>query len=145
MELFKKIYWIMLVLGLTVGTVVTGSILVYRQINYSGSVKFVGINAFHDIDMMEPVSEIPLGDVHPGMTYNQTIYLTNNGTVPLTLSSFTEAWNPSEAETYILFTWDGTDVILPPDTLIPVQMSIELLPTTPAIDFSFTLTIQGIS
>ena len=60
-----------------------------------------------------PLTSISWGSLTPGTSTTQTVYIKNNGTVPLTLSMTTSNWTPTEANGPITITWDRAGTVLP--------------------------------
>ena len=110
-----------------------------------GIVKTVGVGAFRDINCTSRVTEINWGLVEPGYHVNATIYLRNEGNVPITLSLETENWSPSNASNYITLSWDYAGPTVDPGAVMKVNLTLAVSSDVTGItNFTFDIVITGI-
>lgn len=104
-----------------------------------------GINAYWDQEGTNKTSVINWGVLDPSSKKSLTIYLRNEGNVPLTLSMSNAGWNPSTASTYLSLDWsyvNGQKVN--PGEYIAVTVTLTVSADIAGItDFSFNTVIAG--
>ena len=76
-----------------------------------GTFKAIGIGVYWDNNLTNRVTEINWGLLEPGDRKSFTIYISNEGPAPLTLSMSTSNWNPSSAANYLTLTWSNSGQI----------------------------------
>ena len=91
------------------------------------------------------VNNIDWGTLFVGSTVSQQVTITNNGTVPLTLSMTVDTWNPIQASSYITISWDQTGVTLQPGDSVTATFTITIAANvTGFTTFSNIIHITGI-
>jgi hypothetical protein len=135
-----------MVLALAVmGTVVAalGALVATRTFTNTGSIIAVGVGVYSDSSCTTALSTIDWGTLNPGASTTRTAYIRNEGTVPLTLSMATSAWNPTSASTYITLTWNVSST-LPAGSVFQAVLTLSVSSSiTGVTSFSFTITITG--
>jgi hypothetical protein len=123
---------------------VAGLLIAYNTINTTGSVKGVGVGVYWDADCTNSVDSIDWGFLEPGDTDDVTIYIKNEGNIPVVLSMTTENWVPASASDYITLTWNLEGDVLPSDSVaqavLTLSVSSEISEVT---SFSFDIVITG--
>jgi hypothetical protein len=80
----------------------------------------------------------------PGSTATATIYLKNEGNVPVTLSISAGNWNPASASSYFTLTWNRAGYVLAVGTSVPAVLSLAVSSSISGITtFSFDITITA--
>jgi len=141
---------ILVVIAIVVTAIATHAamMLTYSEtrITAQGTIKTVGVEAYWDAGCTEEVTEIDWGTLEPGSQTDTTFYVNNQGNMPVTLSLDTEAWSPSEAQTYMSLDWDYDGSPVNPDTAIPVRMTLTVsadITGITAFSFQLVITAQG--
>lgn len=135
------------VVALAVGAVVLTSGLLFgsRTINNMGNVNAVGVGVYWEATCVNTVTAIDWGYVEPGSTQTVTVYIKNEGNIPMTLNMTVGDWSPSAAATYLTLTWnrEGSQV-----SAQSVQEAVLTLSISEGItdisSFSFDITITGV-
>ena len=115
-----------------------------QTINNQGNVNTIGVGVYSEASCVNEVSTIDWGYMEPGSTKNVTVYVRNEGTIPMTLSMTVDNWDPAGASTYIVLSWtrEGSQVnaqsVLQADLTLSVSSSISDISS-----FSFDITITG--
>lgn len=115
-----------------------------KTINNAGNVNAIGVGVYSEATCINEVSTINWGFVEPGSTKNVTVYVRNEGTIPMTLSMTIDNWNPAEASAYIGLSWnrEGSQInaqsVLQADLTLSVSSSISDITS-----FGFDITITG--
>lgn len=104
----------------------------------SATIKAIGVAFYWNPAATEQVTNITWGLVNPGASYSMLTYCENiknsNATMKLTVN----AWNPTNADTYVSAGWNYTGAIIHPGAIIPILFELQLFPNATAItSFSF--------
>ena len=130
------------VMGLMVSAL--GALVAIRTVSNSGSVTAVGVGLYSDIGCTTALSAISWGTLNPGNVKTYTIYVRNEGTVPVTLSMTTGGWNPTSASSYITLTWNQEKYVLPATQVVQAVLTLTVSSSVSGVtSFSFDITITG--
>jgi len=97
--------------GIISGFIIVNVRSIYQTsstISSVGTFKAIGVGVYWDNSLTNRVTEINWGLLEPGDKKSFTIYISNEGNAPLTLSMSTSNWNPSSAVNYLTLTWSNT-------------------------------------
>lgn len=96
------------VVAMAIGAVVIGSGILFgsRTIINQGNVNAVGVGVYSEASCTNEISSINWGYLEPGSTKNFTIYIRNEGNIPITLNLTTDKWTPVSTSTYISLRWN---------------------------------------
>jgi hypothetical protein len=72
----------------------------------SGKIVAIGLQVFEDAALTHLATDVDWGELAAGNTAAVTLWVKNNGTVPIILSLSAEDWTPLIAQQYITFTWN---------------------------------------
>ena len=115
-----------------------------KTIPNNGHVKAVGVGVYWENSCINDVDSIGWGYLDPGTSHDVTVYVRNEGTVPMTLSMSVNNWNPSSASTYITVSWNREGQSLDPDDVLTATITLSVSQaTTDLSSFSFDITIVG--
>jgi len=133
------------VIGLLVGSALTFAVMQWAwRISSHANLKVVGIGVYKDSSLTIPVTQIDWGILEPGDSKNYTVYIKNESNVPITLSMWTEDWNPLNAANFINLSWDYTGNQIPVDRFIEATFTLNVDSALTGINsFSFTIVIVG--
>lgn len=121
-----------------------GALVSTRTISNTGSIVAVGIGVYSDSGCTTVLTSISWGALSPGGTATHTIYLKNNGTVPVTLTMATGSWNPTLASSYITLAWDKQNTVLAAGSSVPAVLTLTVSSgITGVTNFSFDVNITG--
>jgi hypothetical protein len=121
-----------------------GALVSTRTISNTGSIMAVGIGVYSDSGCTTVLTSISWGALSPGATTTHTIYLKNNGTIPVTLTMATGNWNPASASGYITLAWDRQNTVLPAGSTVQAVLTLNVLSSISGItNFGFDITITG--
>lgn len=140
-----RIVMLAAVFGLFVGSLSTFAVMQWtRRIPASATLKLIGVGIYKDVNFTVPVTEIDWGIVEPGEEKKFSAYIKNESNVPLTLTMWTEDWDPANVSSFISLTWDYNGSEISVDNSIPVTFVLNVDAATSGIDaFSFTIVIVG--
>ena len=114
------------------------------NVTNTGYVKAIGVQVYFDEACTNEVNSIDWGYLSPGQTSTKTVYVRNNGTVPMILSHIVQNWNPADAKNYITFSWDGENKVVNASEVVAVNLSLSIAENITGIEsFSFELVIIG--
>ena len=144
---------VLTIIVITIGALVTVGLLnvaatgdLFGSISLSnvGTVKAIGVRVYWDSSCGDPVGSIDWGLVEPGTTRNATVYIRNEGSVPVTLSLAIDNWSPSNAPDYMSLAWDYGDQVISVDALVQVTLGLSVSAAIEGITtFSFDIVIIG--
>jgi len=105
--------------------------------------KMVGVEVYWDSDLTQPVAEIQWGKLEPNENKTVRIYVKSIANVPSTLNMTTENWQPPETSTYITLSWNYNGIILNPNDVLPIDLTLMVSPEITGIaTFSFDIIIS---
>jgi hypothetical protein len=82
--------------------------------------------------------------LNPGDIATYTIYVSNNGTVPVTLTMTTGSWNPPAASGNFTVTWNQQDTILAASSHTQAVLTLNVSSSAIGIaSVTFDITITG--
>ena len=134
-----------IVAGLLAGSIGTYAALQWTaRIRTTAQLKLLGVGVYKDVSFTMPVTEIDWGMVEPGENKTYSAYIKNESNVPITLTMYTENWNPAEAASSITLTWDCEGNRIDIDASIGATFTLMVGPSTSGFtSFSFTAVIVG--
>lgn len=100
--------------------------LLSTTIGSGGTVKILGVGVYWDETSNNPVSFIDWGIIDPGSQQNVTVYVRNEGNVPMSVSLGTDNWDPADASSHITLSWDYSGQILEPDEITKVTLTLSI-------------------
>jgi len=144
---------VLTIIVITIGALVTVGLLnvaatgdLFGSISLSnlGTVKAIGVRVYWDSSCSDPVGSIDWGLVEPGTTKNVTVYIRNEGSVPVTLSLAIDNWSPSNAPDYMSLAWDYEGQVINLNAVVQVTLSLSVSEAIEGItSFSFDIVIIG--
>lgn len=111
LKLVLAIIAVIFLSGIISGFIIVNVRSIYQTsstISSVGTFKAIGVGVYWDNSLTNRVTEINWGLLEPGDKKSFTIYISNEGNAPLTLSMSTSNWNPSSAVNYLTLTWSNT-------------------------------------
>jgi len=134
-----------LVSGLAVGTLGTYAALQWTaRITTTAQLKLLGVGVYKDVAFTVPVTEIDWGILEPGENKTFSAYIVNESNVPITVTMYTENWNPAEAANSITLTWDCEGSSIDVDASSAFTFTLTVGESTSGFtSFSFTAVIVG--
>lgn len=123
---------------------VVSSVVTNKKVGNTGSVKAVGVGVYWNSNGTNPVTSFNWGMVDPDSTKTITCYIKNEGNSVLTLSMSTSNWNPSNAPTYMAFSWNLAGQTLNAGQTKQAIFTLQIFANVTGItNFSFDVTIVG--
>ena len=136
-----------LVIAVTVfilGALAATSLVAYQRISNAGNVKAVGVGVYWDSSCTSKVTSIDWGSLEPGAQVVKTVYIRNEGTVPVVLNMTTDNWNPASARDYITLTWNREDYVLNSGSAVSADLTLSVSSGVSGVtSFSFDIIISG--
>jgi len=134
-----------MIMAVTTVILTSGLLFGSKTINNQGNVNSIGVGVYWENACINEISTIDWGYIEPGSNQNVTIYIQNEGTIPMTLNMTTDSWNPSSASTYITLNWDREGSQVNADSVLETVLTLSVSSSISDIDsFSFDITIIGI-
>ena len=130
--------------GIVVSALAASLLSSYQTVPNAGDVKAVGVGVYWDSDCTDNVTSIDWGFLEPGATANVTVYIKNEGNIPVVLGMTTDNWDPTSASDYMTLSWNRESHVLNPGSvqaILTLSVSSEIDGVT---NFSFDITITGI-
>lgn len=130
--------------GLVMTVLATTLLSVYQQIPNYGVAKAVKVGVYEDFKCSANVTAINWGTLEPGAVTNFTVYVRNEGNIPLMLNMTTANWNPENASKYITLKWNLEGYIINPSSVAPANLTLSVSQDTEGITkFHFEIFIIG--
>ena len=115
-----------------------------RSIPNSGEITAINVSVYQDSACTISLSSWNWSTLDPGSSTLKTMYIKNNGTVPMTLNMTTNTWTPSNAPTYITVTWNREGYSVNDGSSVQANVTLTVSPSITGITtFSFTMVITG--
>ena len=137
----------MLTAGILSGLLIANVRSLYQTsstISSVGTFKAIGIGVYWDTDLTRSVNALDWGYLAPGSQKSFTVYISNEGALPLTLSISTSDWSPTAASNYMTLTWNYNGQTLTADKTIPVTITLTISTDISGINaFNFDITAEG--
>ena len=111
---------------------------------FSGTITTVNVEAYTDAACTIPCTSLNVGNVAPGSTTTQTIYIKNAGTIPMTLTMATSNWSPTTASSYLTISWNRQNYDLNAGQSVQATITLTAAASTGSLTtFSCSVTITG--
>lgn len=115
-----------------------------RTFSNTTGVAAVGVGVFSDSNCINAVTSIDWGILNPGNISTHTIYVRNNGTVPVTLTMTTGNWNPQPASGNFTVSWDKQNTSLAASSVTQAVLTLNVSSSAIGIaSVTFDITITG--
>jgi len=109
-------------------------------ISHVGTLKAIGIDVYWEETLASRVKAIDWGSLEPGAQKSFTVYIRNEGNVPVTLRISASNWSPPAASDYLTLTWRSNDETINAATTIPVTLTLSVSESITGISgFSFDI------
>jgi hypothetical protein len=104
----------------------------------------IAVKVYYDQACTDPVTSFDWGTLSVGSTNNLTIYVRNEGCVPVTLAKAV-TWYTANASAYLALNWDYKGQTLTASAVIRVVLTLAVASDIPPSfgDFSLDLTITA--
>lgn len=147
LKLAPAIIAVLLIAGILSSLLVASVRSLYQTsstISSVGTFKAIGIGVYWDKDSTRQVTALEWGYLAPGSKKSFTIYISNEGALPLTLSISLSNWSPPQASNYMTLTWNYNSQILNAATTIPVTITLTVSSGITGVNnFNFDITAEG--
>lgn len=141
---FTIILLTVITMSITAVVITSGLLFGSRTIDNQGNVSSLGVGVYWENACINEILTIDWGYMEPGGSLNVTIYIQNEGTVPMTLNMTTDNWDPSSASTYITLSWDSEGSQVNANSVLETVLTLSVASNISEIDsFSFDITITG--
>jgi hypothetical protein len=115
-----------------------------RTLSTSGTIRTVNVGVYYDSACTQPASSLSWGNVTPGTSTVDTVYVRNEGAVTMTLNMTSNAWTPSNCTTYMTLTWDEENASVTVGNHVQADLNLTVSPSITGIGaFSFNIVITG--
>jgi len=109
-----------------------------------GTFQTIGIGAYCSNDASDPVTNFSWPTMFPNSNASVTLWMFNNGTVPVQLSYANDSWNPPECAFYMNTTWTGDNQTLAAGQWLQTDYTLTVSADCQNItSFSFKTTFTG--
>jgi len=109
-----------------------------------GTVKSINVGLYSDQACTTPIVSIQWGQLEPGATANQTVYIRNEGDSKTALTMTLSNWNPTNSSNHIDFNWDYTGQTLDVNQVVQVKFTLFISENIQGItDFRFDVTMTS--
>ncbi|MGB8781188.1 MAG: hypothetical protein WCD81_11155 [Candidatus Bathyarchaeia archaeon] len=121
-----------------------GTLTVTRTFSNNGTINAVGVGVYSDSSCTTILSSVSWGTLNPGNTATHTIYVMNNGTIPVTLTMTYGNWSSPSAQSYITLSWDHDNTQLASGSNATAVLTLSVSSGISGVtNFSFNINITG--
>lgn len=121
-----------------------GTLTVTRTFPSNGTINAVGVGVYSDPSCTTALSSVNWGTLNPGNTATQTMYVKNNGTIPVTLTMTYGNWSSQSAQSYITLTWNQNNTQLASSSVATAVLTLNVSSAISGVtNFSFNINITG--
>ncbi len=113
------------------------------SVTNNGTIKTIGVKAYQDSGCTIPLTSWTWGPLDIGSSTLKTMYIKNDGTVPMTLNMTTTSWSSPNAQTYIPVTWNREGIPVNAGASVQANVTLQVLAGISVSNFSFTMIITG--
>jgi hypothetical protein len=126
-------------------TLTTAALLSTNQtVPLTGTINAVNLGVYSDSGCTQTASSLNVGNLNPGGTATQTVYIKNTGNVPETLTMTTNNWIPSNASSSLTLTWNRQSTVLNAGASIQATLTLTAASNTGSLTtFSCNVTLTG--
>ena len=115
-----------------------------KTFSSQGNVNSIGVGVYWEDTCVNEVSTIDWGLIEPGASVNVTVYILNEGTVPMTLNVTTDNWDPAAASADIALSWDCEGSSVSAQSVSQAVLTLSVSSSISNVSsFSFDITITG--
>ncbi len=130
--------------AIVISALAASLLVAYQTVPNTGDVKAVGVGVYWDDACTSNVTSIDWESLEPGETVNVTVYILNEGTIPVVLSMTTDNWNSASARNYITLIWNREGNILNSEHVFKAVLTLSVSSDIDGVtNFSFDITITG--
>jgi hypothetical protein len=109
-----------------------------------GTINTINVEAYSDSACTQPLTALNVGNVNPGSTITEIIYIKNTGSISVTLTMATSGWSPTGANTYLTLSWNRQNEFLDAGDSVSATLTLTVASNTGSlITFSCSVTITG--
>lgn len=138
---------VILVIAMTViaVSVLATSLLMARlRVPNVGNVKAVGVGVYWNSACTSNVTSIDWGFLEPGAIVNITVYIKNEGNIPVMLNMTTDNWNPTLDSNNITVSWNREEHVLDSESVVQAVLVLSVSSDINGVtDFSFDIIVTG--
>lgn len=125
-------------------SVLAAALVTSSTFSNSGTIVAIGVGVYSDSSCTTVLSSINWGNLTLGASVSYTIYVKNNGTIPVTLTMTTGNWNPTTASSYITLSWNRPNYVLTAGSSVQAALTLNVSSSlTGFTNFAFDITITG--
>lgn len=123
---------------------VAAVLITYQRIPNTGDVKAVGVDVYWDGNCTSELTSIDWGFLESGATSNVTVYIKNEGNIPVVLNTTTDNWSPASASNHMVLSWNREGYVLNSDSVVQAVFTFSISSDIREVtSFGFDMTITG--
>lgn len=135
---------VLALLGIVLTAAAMAALSDSTSIPFNGTINTVNVEAYSDSACTQPVTALNVGNVNPGSSVTQTVYIKNSGTIPVRLSMAASGWSPTGASSYLSLSWNRANYLLNAGASVSATLTLTVAADTGSLTtFSCTVTITG--
>jgi hypothetical protein len=119
-----------------------GQLTTTRTLPSNGTINVIGVGVYSDVNCTTVLSSVSWGTLNPGDTPTHTIYVQNNGTIPVTLTMTYGNWSSQSAQNYITLSMDKNNTQLASGSVATAVLTLNVSSSISGVtNFSFNINI----
>jgi len=132
--------------GLVLGAVVMGAAVSLVQIQNIGTIRSIGVEVYADGGLSQILCQIAWGTLDRGESASFSAWIKNTGSDAQRLVLWTENWIPTDAQKFIVLSWDYANFWIPAGDSLQVEFTLSVDPTIEGVSsFSFDIWVKGVA
>ena len=147
LKLAPAVIAVILVAGILSGLVITTVSSLYQTsstISSVGTFKAIGIGVYWDDQATSRVDTLDWGFIAAGSQKSFTVYVKNEGALPLTLSISASNWDPQTASNFLALDWNYNGQTVTGGKTLPVVITLAVSDSVNGVDtFNFDVIAVG--
>lgn len=136
---FSITFIVALLIGYALGTLIS-----QYTITNTSAIKTIDVGVFSDQNCTQPITDINWGILEPNTSKTIMVYVKSSSNVHITLTVYTENWNPINCINYITLTANPNNILIEPSQVIQLSLTLNVASNIHGIkDFSFLIIFNG--
>ena len=104
----------------------TGLLFSDQRVPLSGTIQTINVGVYIDNNCTQNCTAIEVGVLSPGEVTTQTVFVKNTGTNAVSLSLSVDSWDPVEASSWLVLSWNRGDYVLGVGEVVQATLTLSM-------------------